>query len=88
MPGQGVPNTANRAVKAGGPPAVITAGIGVGATGIAGQGIETKTDPIANGVAQTVGFDPQLGPLLLFVITVLILAVAFVVPSLFENNRY
>ena len=88
MPRQSVSNTAHRAVKSGGPPAVITAGIGVGATGIAGRGIETKTDPIASGAAQTIGVDPQLGPLLLFVLAVLILAVAFVVPGLFDDNRY
>lgn len=88
MSGQSVSNTATRAMKAGGPPAGITAGIGVGATGIAGHGIETKTDPIASGAAQTIGVDPQFGPLLLFVLAVLILAVAFIVPGLFEDHRY
>lgn len=48
-----------RALKAGGPPATITAGLGVGATGIAGNGIEAKTEPIADGVAQTIGLDPH-----------------------------
>lgn len=81
-------NRAVRAVKAGGPPAVITAGLGVGSTGVAGQGIETKTDPVASSVAQTVGLDPQLGPVLLLVIAVLILVVALVVPGLFEDHHY
>jgi len=75
-----------RALKAGGPPAVITAGIGIGATGIAGQGIENRTDPIAGSIARMGGIDPQWGPLLLVVLGVLVLVVGFVVPSLFEGD--
>ncbi|KAB1194633.1 hypothetical protein GJR96_14755 [Haloferax sp. MBLA0076] len=77
-----------RAVKAGGPPAVITAGIGVGATGLVGQRIESKTDPIARGVAQTLGIDPQMGPAVLVVVAILVFAVALVVPELFDDGRY
>lgn len=75
-------------MKAGGPPAVITAGLGIGATGVAGPGIETKTDPIASGAAQAVGVDPGPGPVVLVVVAVLVLAVALVVPGLFEDRRY
>jgi hypothetical protein len=67
---------------------VITAGIGVGATGVAGQRIETKTDPVATGVAGALGVDPGLGPILLVLAGVLVMAVAFVVPGLFEDHRY
>ncbi|WP_435348429.1 hypothetical protein [Haloarchaeobius sp. HRN-SO-5] len=88
MPGQVSPRRAIRAVKAGGPPAVITAAIGVGATGVAGQGVETETAPVARGLAQTIGVDPQLGPALLLVLAVVILAVALVVPGLFDDGRY
>jgi|GEM_PF-1940796 len=88
MPGQGTTNRATRALKAGGPPAAITAGIGVGASGVAGNSIETKTDPVANTVAQIVGVDPQLGTVLLIVIAILILAVSLVVPGLFEDHHY
>ncbi|MFC6988852.1 hypothetical protein ACFQJD_09310 [Haloplanus sp. GCM10025708] len=87
MPGQGDAHRASRAVKAGGPPAVVTAGIGIGATGVAGHGIETKTDPVARSVAQAVGADPRLGPILLLVVAVLVLVVAFVVPGLFEGHK-
>lgn len=75
-----------RALKAGGPPAAITAGIGAGATGVAGNSIEAKTDPVANGVAAAVGLDPQAGPVLLFGLAVLVLVVAFVLPGIFEGH--
>lgn len=80
-------NNPRRIVKAGGPPAAITAGIGVGATGVAGRRIESQTDPVARGLAQTVGVDPQFGPALLLIGAVLIFALAFVVPGLFEGPR-
>jgi hypothetical protein len=76
-----------RAVKAGGPPAVITAGLGVGSTGVAGRGIERSTEPVARSVAQTVGVDPRLGPILLLAVAVLIVAAALVVPGLFEGHH-
>ncbi|WP_265110026.1 hypothetical protein [Halosolutus halophilus] len=88
MPGQGDSHRIRRAAKAGGPPAVITAGIGVGATGVAGQGIETETDPVARGAARAVGADPQMGPAVLLVVAVLILTVALVVPGLFDDHLY
>ena len=88
MSGQGVLQRANRAVKTGGPPAAITAGIGIGATGVTGDGIETRTDPVANGAASVVGTDPQMGPVLLLAAAVFVLAVAFVVPALFDDGRY
>ena len=75
-----------RALKAGGPPAAITAAIGAGATGVAGNGIKAQTKPIADGVAQTIGLGPQLGPVLLLVLAVLVLVVAFVVPGIFEGT--
>lgn len=76
-----------RTVKAGGPPAAITAGIGVGATGVAGQNIEAKTDPIARGAAQAVGADPQLGPIMLLAVAGLIGVVALFVPGLFDRRH-
>jgi F0F1-type ATP synthase membrane subunit c/vacuolar-type H+-ATPase subunit K len=76
-----------RAVKAGGPPALITAGLGIGSTGIAGRGIETSTEPVARSVARTVGVDPRFGPALLLAIAVLIVAVALIVPGLFEGHH-
>ncbi|MFB6107617.1 MAG: hypothetical protein ABEJ82_02100 [Haloplanus sp.] len=74
-------------MKAGTPPAAITAGIGVGATGVAGDGIESETKSIAVGVAQAVGVDPQFGPLLLIAGAVLIMALAFILPGVFEDAR-
>ncbi|MFB6069438.1 MAG: hypothetical protein ABEJ76_00325 [Halanaeroarchaeum sp.] len=75
-----------RALRAGGPPAGITAAIGVGASGVAGQGIERLTDPVATGVAGAVGLGHQAGPVLLVGIAVLVLTVAFVVPAIFEGH--
>lgn len=85
----GRPSTSypRRAVTAGAGPALITAGIGVGATGIAGTGIESETEPVATGVAQAVGLDPQLGPAVMLVGAVLVMVLAFVVPGLFEDAR-
>lgn len=80
-------NTPRRIITAGGPPALITAAIGIGATGVAGPGIESETEPIATGLAQTLGLDPQFGPVLLLVGAVLVMAVAFVVPGLFDEAR-
>jgi hypothetical protein len=79
-------NNPRRIIKAGGPPALLTAAIGIGATGIAGPGIESETGPVANGLARTVGLDPQFGPALLLVGAVLIFALAFIIPGLFEGN--
>jgi hypothetical protein len=76
-----------RAVRSGGPPAVITAGLGVGATGVAGPRIESKTDPVARALAQTVGVDPQFGPVLLLAGAVLVFGLALVVPGLFDDSR-
>lgn len=87
MAKQSPANNPRRIITAGGPPALITAAIGVGATGIAGPGIESETEPIADGLAQTVGLDPQFGPVLLLVGAVLIIALAFVVPGLFDEAR-
>jgi len=75
-----------RALKAGGPPAAITAGIGAGATGVAGNDIEAQTDHVATGVARIVGLDPEMGPALLFVVAVLVLVVAFLLPAIFEGH--
>jgi hypothetical protein len=75
-----------RALTTGGPPAAITAGIGAGATGVAGDGIEAETEPVATGVARAVGLHPQVGPALLFVAAVVVLVVAFVVPGIFEGH--
>jgi hypothetical protein len=79
-------NSPRRIIKAGGPPALITAAIGVGATGIAGPGIESETEPIATGLARAVGLDPQFGPTLLLAGAALIVALAFVIPGLFEGT--
>ncbi len=76
-----------RAAKAGGAPAVVTAGIAAGAAGVAGEAVETKTDPVARAVAGAVGADPHLGPALLVVVSALILVVAFVAPGLFDDAR-
>lgn len=75
-----------RAVKGGGPVALITAGIGVGATGIAGQTIEAKTAPVASEAAQAIGVAPALGPSVLLVVAVLVLGVAVLVPGLFDGH--
>ena len=74
-----------RAVRAGAAPALITAGIGVGATGIAGERIEAETEPVTTGVAQAVGLDPQLGPAVVVLLALLVMVLAFVVPGLFED---
>jgi hypothetical protein len=76
-----------RAAKAGGPPAVITASVCVGASGVAVRGIEARTDPVASGAVQAIGAAPETGPVVSLVIAVLILAVVPVVPGLFENYR-
>ncbi len=86
MSKQGPSNRPIRALKAGGPPALITAGIAIASTGIAGQGLEKETRPIATAVASVIGTDPQFGPLLLLGIAVLILPVAVVMPGLFEDH--
>ncbi|MDS0282689.1 hypothetical protein [Haloarcula onubensis] len=75
-----------RALKAGGPPALITAGIGIGATGVAGEGIESQTYPIAASLADFIGIAPRLGPIAVVAIAVCILPVALVVPGLFEDH--
>lgn len=84
MAGQSPANTPHRAIKAGGPPALITAGIGVGATGIAGKQIESQTEPVANTLAQTVGLNLQLGPALLLLVAILVFALAIIMPGLFD----
>lgn len=83
-----LPDRAARVLKAGGPPALITAGFGVGATGVAGPGIEARTDPLAAGLAEAIGLGAGLGPALLLGLSVLILVVAVFVPGLFEETRY
>lgn len=80
-------NSPRRILKVGEPPVVITAGIGLGATGIAGQRIESHTAPVARGLAQTVGVDPQFGPAVLLLGVVLVGIPAFVVPGLFDEAR-
>lgn len=87
MSGQSPSSYPGRVLKAGGPPALITAGIGVGATGVAGQSIESETDPIATGLAESIGVDPQFGPALLLAGALVIMAVAFVVPGLFDDSH-
>jgi len=77
---------ARRVLTAGGPPALITAGLGVGATGVAGQAVERETGPVANGVANALGVDPQFGPVLLVLGGVVVLLSAFVVPWLYEGS--
>ncbi|MFB6111187.1 MAG: hypothetical protein ABEJ35_01480 [Halobacteriaceae archaeon] len=76
---------ARRVLKAGGPPALITAGFGVGATGILGNGIESKVDPIATGAAGVIGLSPEFGPALLMLLGVIVMVVAVFVPGLFED---
>ncbi|WP_276257943.1 hypothetical protein [Haloglomus litoreum] len=85
MSGQSPDNNPRRIIRAGGPPALITAAIGVGATGIVGPEIESETEPVATGLARALGLDPGLGPALLLALAVLVLGVAFVVPGLFEE---
>ncbi|CQR50370.1 MULTISPECIES: hypothetical protein [Haloferax] len=87
MPGEGLLQRARRAAKTGGPPALITAGIGVGATGAVGSRIESQTTPVARGAAQTVGVEPELGPFVLLVAAALVLVVALFVPELFDRRR-
>ncbi|EMA00188.1 hypothetical protein [Haloferax denitrificans] len=87
MSNEGLPQRATRAAKTGGPPALITAGIGVGATGAVGSRIESRTAPVARGAAQTVGVDPELGPFVLVVAAALVLVVALFVPELFDRRR-
>ena len=86
MSKQSPSNRPVRALKAGGPPALITAAIAIASTGIAGPGLENETRPIATAVASFIGLDPQFGPLLLLGIAVLILPVAVVMPGLFEDH--
>jgi len=80
-----VPRRVRRTVRAGGPPALITAGLGLGATGLAGPRVERTTDPVARSVVEAVGVGPGLGPVLLVLGAVLVFVVAFVVPGLFED---
>ena len=87
MPGVGPLQRASRALKTGGPSAVVTAGIGVGATGVAGPDVETKTEPVAAAAANGIGADPRLGPVVLFGAAVLVLVVALFVPGLFDDRR-
>lgn len=75
-----------RALRGGGPVAVITAAIGVGATGLAGPQIESQTAPVATEAAQAVGVAPALGPSVLLVAALLVLGVAVVVPGLFDGH--
>ena len=65
----------------------LRVGCVVGATGVAGRGIESKTEPVATELAQTLGVDPGFGPALLLVGALLVVAVAFVVPGLFDDAR-
>jgi hypothetical protein len=87
MPGL-VSNRVTRAVKAGGPPAAITAAIGIGATGVAGPNVESKTAPLASGFAETLGLSPESGPVLVLLAAVLVAAVALVAPGLFEERSH
>jgi hypothetical protein len=80
-------NSPRRILKAGGPPVVITAGIALGATGLAGQRIESHTAPVARGLARTVGVDPQFGSVVLLLGAVLVGVLAVVVPGLFDEAR-
>jgi hypothetical protein len=73
--------------KAGGPLAVRTAGIGVGATGIAGQHIEMGTAPLAREVAQAIGGDPAMASIRLIGPAVAMGAVAFGLPRVFNRRR-
>jgi hypothetical protein len=81
-----MPERVRRAVTAGGPAAAITAGIGVGATGVAGPGIETRTGPVARQVADAVGMSPQFGPALLILAAFAVVILAFVAPGLFREQ--
>lgn len=76
-----------QALKGGGPVAIITAGLGVGATGIAGQGVESKTAPVAGEAAELIGLAPELGPSVLLAAAVVIFGVALVVPGLFLGTH-
>lgn len=87
MASQSTANGPRRILVAGGPPAIITAAIGIGATGVAGRSIESKTEPVARALANTVGVDPYFGPAMLLVGAVLVFAAAFVVPGLFDEQR-
>lgn len=80
------PRRIRRALRAGGPPAAITAAIGLGATGVAGGNIERRTEPIARAAAEAVDVDPRLGPALLIGVALLVLFVAFALPGLFEGH--
>lgn len=86
MAGQSSTPWGRRVVKAGGPPALITAALGVGATGVAGRAVERETAPVADGVASAIGVDSQFGPALLVVAAVLVLVVASIVPAAFEGH--
>lgn len=77
---------ARRVVKAGGPPALVTAGMGVGATGVLGEGVKRSVKPVASGLANAVGLSPAIGPPLLIAIGAVVLVVAFFVPGLFEDR--
>lgn len=87
MAGQTPASRPRRILREGGPPVVITAGIGVGATGIAGQRIQSHTAPVARGLAQAVGVDPQLGPAVVLFGAVLIGVLAVIAPGLFDEAR-
>lgn len=80
------PSRVRRALRGGGPVAVITAAIGVGATGLAGPQIESETAPVATEAAHAVGVEPALGSSVLLVAAVLVLGVALVVPALFDGH--
>ncbi|MFB6109625.1 MAG: hypothetical protein ABEJ60_01970 [Halodesulfurarchaeum sp.] len=75
-----------RVVKAGGPPALITAGLGVGATGVLGDGVKRAAKPVADGLSTGIGISPALGAPLLMALGVLVFVVAVFVPGLFEDR--
>jgi hypothetical protein len=66
--------------------AAITAGIGVGATGVAGTDIEARTNPVARELASAVGVESHWGPMLLILAAIVVVALAFVAPGLFSEQ--
>jgi hypothetical protein len=83
-----VPQRVRRTVKSGAPVALVTAGLGVGATGIAGQRVERASAAVVGALADAVGVDPGLGPALLVLGAVLVFALAFVAPGLFRDANH
>ena len=74
-------------MRGGGPVAIITAAIGISATGIAGQEIRSKTAPVTREVAQIIGVAPEMGPFVVLVGAVLIFVVAIILPGLFLGTH-